>query len=579
MNYTSSGTIANDGWNLVGNPFPSTIDWNSASGWTKTNIDASIYIRDNGSTNTQVAAWNGVVGTNGGSSRIAMGQGFWVKANGSGTPVLRANENVKAAGSQTTFFKKGSPEDVLRVAMVSGTTRDEAVIHFRSDATENFDTNADALKLPNTLFNLSSVMADGKVLAINSLPLFSCNSTVKLNIANADAGSYTLDFSDYESFPAAVQITLVDNFTNSTINIRDKKSYSFAVTAKQESYGSNRFAVTFSYPTVSSSFVASAKDVCSNTSAIVDVQNSQANITYTAQVKNTTTTSAGVAGTGSSIKLSIPQAGLSTGADTILIKAVGNGCSPDVVKTIVLNVAARAEIASVTNGKQCTQGQVTLQATGAPDNGSYRWYESGTATAAIGSAQGASYTTPALTQSKTYYVSAVSALGCEGTRKPVVAEIVTLEEAVIMENGDSLISNYATGNQWYFNNAIIANATTQSVKIEHTSGIYRVDVTYNGCTTSAERELIVAGIEHGEASVTLYPNPVVKELHVEVPGNLNVTAFRLLNVSGQQVGTLELQQSSGKRLGIFDMRNYPAGVYILQSTDAASVIETKIVKN
>ena len=31
------------GFNLVGNPYPSAIDWDAASGWTKTNIDNAVY--------------------------------------------------------------------------------------------------------------------------------------------------------------------------------------------------------------------------------------------------------------------------------------------------------------------------------------------------------------------------------------------------------------------------------------------------------------------------------------------------------------------------------------------------------
>lgn len=80
VTYTSSGSILDDGWNLVGNPFPSTIDWNASGGWTKTNLDGSIYISDNGtSTALQYATWNGTTGTNGGSRYIASGQAFWVR--------------------------------------------------------------------------------------------------------------------------------------------------------------------------------------------------------------------------------------------------------------------------------------------------------------------------------------------------------------------------------------------------------------------------------------------------------------------------------------------------------------------
>ena len=105
VSYTSTGQIANDGWNLVGNPFPATIDWNAPSGWTKTNMNAAIYIPDNGNLSSKFATWNGVVGTSGGSQYIAMGQGFWTKANGNGTPSLSANENVKASGRQTVFLE------------------------------------------------------------------------------------------------------------------------------------------------------------------------------------------------------------------------------------------------------------------------------------------------------------------------------------------------------------------------------------------------------------------------------------------------------------------------------------------
>ena len=36
------------GFNLVGNPYPSPINWNAASGWTKTNIDNALYISKQG---------------------------------------------------------------------------------------------------------------------------------------------------------------------------------------------------------------------------------------------------------------------------------------------------------------------------------------------------------------------------------------------------------------------------------------------------------------------------------------------------------------------------------------------------
>lgn len=251
VSYTSSGSVLDDGWNLVGNPFPSTVDWNAPDGWTKTHLDGSIYIPDNGSsTALRYATWNGTTGTNGGSRYIATGQGFWVKANGSGTPVLQANENVKASGTQTTFFREGAPDDILRITLVQGNVRDETVIHFREDATPDFDSHADARKLANGIFNLSSLMPDGTKLAINSHSLLRCGEEVKLVVENVLPGSYQLTFSELNSFPEGTMVQLQDKFINQTITIDNEGMYAFTVTSNPATFGASRFVVIIFGPPI-----------------------------------------------------------------------------------------------------------------------------------------------------------------------------------------------------------------------------------------------------------------------------------------------------------------------------------------
>ncbi len=84
------------GWNLVGNPTPSTIDWDASSGWTKTNMDGTIYIWDPADTVGGYKTWNGTTG-NLGSGKIAPFQAFWVKANNS-SPSLQCANGVKSTG-------------------------------------------------------------------------------------------------------------------------------------------------------------------------------------------------------------------------------------------------------------------------------------------------------------------------------------------------------------------------------------------------------------------------------------------------------------------------------------------------
>jgi hypothetical protein len=221
---------------------PSTIDWNASNGWTKTNLDATIYSADNGNAALQYATWNGTTGTNGGSRFIAMGQGFWVKAYAA-SPSLSTNENTKVAGTQTTFFREGAINNMLRITMTNGTTRDEAVIHFREDATAGFDVSADAWKLSNQLFNLSTLSNDNKKLAINSWSALLCDTSVKLSVTEAGNGTYSLNFTNLDSFTNDIQLVLNDAFTSSSIAILENTEYAFTVTADPTSQGINRFVL------------------------------------------------------------------------------------------------------------------------------------------------------------------------------------------------------------------------------------------------------------------------------------------------------------------------------------------------
>ena len=244
--YTSSGNTLNDGWNLVGNPFPSTIDWNAGSGWTKSNLDGTIYVTDNGPGAAIIhASWNGTVGTNGGSRYIAMGQGFWVKANGSGVPSLQVNENIKSPRQPAVFFRETPPTEVLRLTLSDGIATDEAVIHFREDASAGFDSHADAWKFKNSNFNLSSIINDSSKLSINSLSSLACNSNIRLSVDDILPGHYTLSFSNLGSFQGTV-FTLIDSLTMKTISIDKDIIYDFDVSADPKSYGQKRFYLKIS---------------------------------------------------------------------------------------------------------------------------------------------------------------------------------------------------------------------------------------------------------------------------------------------------------------------------------------------
>jgi len=328
--YTSSGNVNADGWNLVGNPYPSTIDWNAPTGWTKTGLTNTFYIANNGAYTggpALYATFNGTVGTNGGSRYIPMGQAFFVKSDG-GTVNFRSTEAVKAPGATTSFLRETQPTNVLRIALRQGTLADEAVIHYRKDATADYDRDMDAYKLANDMLNLSTMLPDGTRLAINSMPahvVTDCGSVVKLDVASVEPGSYDLVFSNLSSFTDKIYFTLQDTYLGKSIPVTSTTVYPFEVATDAASFGAERFSLIMSSkPTPDLSNITTA-EICPGQDGKVSIPTSLKGYSYIVQAG--TDTLAHVYGTGTLLEITIPGAQLTRGINSLAIMAKDPVCS------------------------------------------------------------------------------------------------------------------------------------------------------------------------------------------------------------------------------------------------------------
>jgi fibronectin-binding autotransporter adhesin len=238
----SNGCGTNDGWNLVANPYPSPIDWNAASGWTKTNVSSSISIY-NPAVNAY-AAWDGAVGVNGGSRYIPIGQSYYLKATG-GSPALSMNEDVKVSNLPGTQMFKQETLKYIRIRMIKDSSNiDETVIKFDAKATKDYNEMEDASKLFNAVINISSL--DGNVpLVINNFPDIQKKDSIKLNIYANQPGSFTFHFSEFYNMPPQVAVYLKDAYTHTTIDVSESRIFNFAVTQDSLSQGRERFSLLF----------------------------------------------------------------------------------------------------------------------------------------------------------------------------------------------------------------------------------------------------------------------------------------------------------------------------------------------
>ncbi len=242
VTYTMSDSgINHDGWNFIGNPYPSVLDWSNATGWSRTNMDSAVYIYR--SDLEQYASWIDGVATNGGSNLISPSQGFFVKANAA-APALEVNRNATGS-APISFLKDGeiiSSIYRLKLLDLNQNMKDELVVRVKEGTKDEFEGSADAYKLLNGEGqpNFYSYSKDNMRCAINTFPKITGQTRVPILLSVTATANYNIvgEFTDIDEEGC---VFLIDKKLGKTIDIRNN-SYSFAASPEDDI---NRFELNF----------------------------------------------------------------------------------------------------------------------------------------------------------------------------------------------------------------------------------------------------------------------------------------------------------------------------------------------
>ncbi|MBA4239347.1 MAG: hypothetical protein C0448_01385 [Sphingobacteriaceae bacterium] len=229
---TNTGSVSDDGWNLIHNPYPSAISWSALRNGNP-NIDNAIYGFNadlNGGLGSSVAYVNGIsspaIGAGGISDTIPMCQGFQVHCTASAT--LTAQESNKIAGNPT-FLKMNqsaqvaTTQQLLRLYLDGPSSlRDEAVLYIQPGATNNFDVEYDAIKLagqdPST--SMISMLNGMDEFQINGISPITSSYSVAVKTTTGVNGTYTISLANFNSFPTGACISLYDSFNGTTTDLK-----------------------------------------------------------------------------------------------------------------------------------------------------------------------------------------------------------------------------------------------------------------------------------------------------------------------------------------------------------------------
>ncbi|MEO5642302.1 MAG: PKD domain-containing protein [Bacteroidia bacterium] len=216
-----------DGWNLVANPYPSTIDWDSPS-FVRTGTDNVLQTWNPAL--VQYASYVGGVGVNGGTKYIPSSQAFWIHAIAA-NPAASIVEAVKSPVDATFMHsaQQTNVSNMLSLTLTGTMGADQSIVRFDAAATDSFDVNYDAYKtasMDTTMPYLSSSMDSVTDLTISTLGSLNSNVVVPLHVMVGISGNYFFRRDSISDLPYSTCVILEDLLNGTITALAQNTTYS-----------------------------------------------------------------------------------------------------------------------------------------------------------------------------------------------------------------------------------------------------------------------------------------------------------------------------------------------------------------
>lgn len=233
--FTSSDVLSNDGWNLLGNPYASAIDWNQFhdagrsgidpdySGTDYAHLDPTVYIY-NAASNAYVS-YNALSSGSLTNGIIPSGAAFWVKATAAG-PSMLLRESHKTSSVPLSVHKADPGSDFTIRLVRNESNYDDLIIKYMSEAQPEYDAY-DIKKMFGPDVNLASGIGMNTHMTLDARPNRTSGDTIQLCSWMKSDGDYTFEFYNIDSFAPGKEVYFLDLLLKQQINVRSDKKYAF----------------------------------------------------------------------------------------------------------------------------------------------------------------------------------------------------------------------------------------------------------------------------------------------------------------------------------------------------------------
>lgn len=232
MSWTNVPTSA-DGWNLVSNPLPSPIDFETMSLGADVDEVVTFYNPANGNSATYDRVSN--LSNNDGTNVIQSSQGFFLKANGPAVTTTVSESDKINTNTGGIFGLGGEVPAHLRLSISSdvNTFSDESVVYFTA-GTPDLDER-DALKyvFAHSAAPQIATLASGEQIAINAYGSIDGAISIPLRVNVGVTGTYVI--SGVEVGGLELNCLSIEDLEMGTIaSLEDGAAYSFNMTANAD---------------------------------------------------------------------------------------------------------------------------------------------------------------------------------------------------------------------------------------------------------------------------------------------------------------------------------------------------------